>query len=101
VEDEFEARWEHWLDHHNDWAAFFTQVAALGKPDLLRALDEFDLLVPDDLERLGRLKRSAEGKAVQLPGLFDGGNDDVTLLAIGFARGDIGAPAVPYMRWES
>jgi hypothetical protein len=101
VEDEFDARWEHWLDHHNDWEGFFAQVAAVAEPDILRALDAFDLLLPGDLDRLGRLKRSAEGKAVQLPGLFDGGNDDVTLLALGFARGQVGAPAVPYMRWES
>ena len=41
-----------------------------------------------DLERFGRLRRSAEGKAVPLPGVFDGGNDDVTLLALAFARGE-------------
>ena len=100
VEDEFDARWEHWLDHHSDWEEFFAQVAAVSEPDLLHALDTFGLLVAADLDRLGRLRRSAEGKAVPLPGLFDGGNDDVTLLALGFARGEVGAPAVPYMRWE-
>jgi hypothetical protein len=101
VEDEFDARWEHWLDHHDDWHEFFARVAALADPDLLGALDAFDLVGPSDLDRLKRLKRSAEGKAVPLPSLFDGGNDDVTLLAVGFARGEVGAPAVPYMRWDS
>ena len=37
---------------------------------------------------MGRLRRSAEGRAVPLPGIFSGTDDDVALLALGFARGE-------------
>ena len=100
VEDELDARWEHWLDHKDGWENFFLRVEALTDTNLVAALDEFDLVGPTDLERFGRLKRSAEGKAVQLPGMFEGLNEDVALLALGFAKGEVGASAVPYMRWE-
>ena len=33
-----------------------------------------------------------------LPGIFSGTDDDVALLALGFARGEPGALAVPYAR---
>jgi hypothetical protein len=94
-------RWELWIDDGRTWAPFFATVEQLKEPDLLAALSSFDLIAPGDLDRYERLRRSAEGKAVQLPGLFDGGNDDVTLLALGFARGELGRLAVPYMRRES
>jgi hypothetical protein len=44
------------------------------------------------------LRRSAEGRAVALPGLFSGAAEDVVLLALGFARGEPAALAVPYAR---
>ena len=45
-----------------------------------------------------RLRRSAEGRAVPLPEVFSGTDQDVALLALGFARGEIGALAVPYAK---
>jgi hypothetical protein len=57
-----------------------------------------DLVTDVDLEALARLRRSADGRAVQLPGVFTGTDSDFTLLALGFARGEPGALAVPYMR---
>ena len=68
--------------------------------DVSETLVQFELIHAGDLERFGRLKRSAEGKAVMLPGLFDGVNDDVALLALGFGRAEVGELTVPYMRWE-
>ncbi len=47
----------------------------------------------DVVESFGR---SAEGRAVPLPGLYPGRDDDVALLALGFACGEAGALAVPY-----
>jgi len=35
---------------------------------------------------------------VPLPGLFSETDDDIALLALGFARGEPGALAVPYAR---
>ena len=48
-----------------------------------------------------RLRRTAGGRAVPLPGTTSVPNDEVvTLLAAGFCRGQVGSPAIPYARVE-
>jgi hypothetical protein len=98
LEEEFETRWEYWLDHASDWNAFFESLEKLGPPDLVEALASRDLVNASDVGAFTRLKRSAEGRAVGLPGRFEGSNHDLKMLALGFGRGDVGALAVPYMR---
>lgn len=98
TEEEFDARWEQWLDEARDWAPFFEKLEALQGSDLVSALRELKLVSDRDVEAYGRLRRSAEGRAVPLSGVFSGTDDDVALLALGFARGEPGAPAVPYAR---
>jgi hypothetical protein len=98
VEEEFDALWEHWLDHAADWNGFFESLEKIGTQDLVQALAERDLVSDGDVGAFSRLKRSAEGRAVPLPGRFDGAQHDLKLLALGFARGDIGTLTVPYMR---
>lgn len=98
LEEEFDARWEHWLDNAREWAPFFENLERLPATDLAASLRQFDLVSDQDLEAAGRLRRSAEGRAVPLPGTFSGTAADLSLLALGFARGEPGAPAVPYAR---
>ena len=98
VEEDFDARWEHWLDNGQDWAPLFQTLQTLENVDLLASFRSFELVSETDIERFGRLRRSAEGRAVPLPGAFAGTNEDITLLALGFARGEPGALAVPYAR---
>jgi len=98
IEEEFDARWEHWLDHADDWQPFFQKVAALDGTDLVATLRAFELVSEQDAPRLARLRRSAEGRAVPMPGVFSPTDADVTLLALGFARAEVGALAVPYAR---
>ena len=98
IEEEFDTRWEHWLDNAADWAPFFQRLEALPSSDLVEALGSFDIVNDGDVERLVRLRRSAEGRAVPLPGIFSGTDDDIALLAIGFARAEVGSLAVPYAR---
>ncbi|MCW3699881.1 BrxE family protein [Burkholderia cenocepacia] len=99
VEEDFDARWEHWLDRASDWDPFFQQIETLGSTDLIEILRTLELVTEADLDAYARLRRSAEGRAVPLPSIFGGANADVTLLALGFARGEPGALAVPYARW--
>lgn len=101
IEEEFEARWEHWLDVAGEWAPFFESLEAIQGTDLLANLRSFDLLSDADVEDYGRLRRVAEGRAVPLLGLFANKESDISLLAAGFARGEVGALAVPYMRIET
>ena len=42
IEEEFEARWEHWLDHANEWNPFFQRLESLQENDLKIALHAFD-----------------------------------------------------------
>jgi hypothetical protein len=98
IEEEFEARWEQWLDHAASYQPFFERLEGLQSADLLTTLRSFDLLSESDAEALSRLKRSAEGRAVLVPSVFSETDHDVALLALGFARGEVGALAVPYAR---
>ena len=70
IEEEFDGRWEHWLDNASEWAPFFQRLEALQNSDLVEALGSFDIVNDGDVERLVRLRRSAEGRAVPLPGHF-------------------------------
>jgi hypothetical protein len=98
VEEEFEAHWEHCLDRAEEWKPFFLELEALKETDLEAALKSFNLITNASIELFSRLRRSAEGRAVPLPAPFAGTNQDVVLLALGFARGEPGALAVPYAR---
>jgi hypothetical protein len=98
IEEAFDARWENWLDSSSDWSEFFEQVAALDETDVAQALKSFQLVDDADLTALTDLSTSAEGRAVPLPMPFSATDADVTLLTLGFARGCVGAPAIPYAR---
>ena len=98
VEEAFDARWEHWLDHARDWDAFFQALETLSDKDLVASLAAFGLAFPGDIEAYGKLKRSAEGRGVLLPSVFTGTDANITLLALGFGRGEASQLAVPTMR---
>jgi len=100
VEDQFDARWHDWLDQAAEWESFFSWLEAVQSPDLLDPMTELGLLSPADLEAIARLRRSAEGRAVPLTGTYAVDDSTFTLLSAGFARGEIGKPAIPYARLE-
>jgi hypothetical protein len=98
VEEAFDARWEHWLDNAGAWTNFFEKLESLSGSDLAELLRAFELVEERDIEAYRKLRRSAEGRAVPLPGVFSGTDADVALLALGFARGEPSTLAVPYAR---
>ena len=98
IEESFDARWEVWLEHVADWQPFFQSMETLRGMDFLAILRSFGLVNDRHVESFVQLRRSAEGRAVLLPGMFSGSDDDIALLAAGFARGEPGSVAVPYMR---
>jgi hypothetical protein len=100
-EDEFEERWQGWLHEGEEWTPFFEQLAAVADADLLGLLQRFELLAPPRLEIVGKFRRSAENRAVPLPGTYRATDDTLTLLAAGFFRGEVGSPAIPYARLEA
>ena len=98
IEEEFEARWQHWLDQANDWNPFFHKLESLKENDLKIALKTFDAVTNDEIEISSRLRRTAEGRAVPLHGSFACTDQDIAMLALGFARGEPGSLAVPYAK---
>lgn len=98
VEEEFDARWEHWLDGATEWTSFFKDLEGLQTSDLLTTFRDLGIVSEGEAETATRLRRSAEGRAVLIPGTFESSDEDIAQLALGFARGEVGALAVPYQR---
>ena len=98
IEEEFDSRWEYWVDNASEWSPFFEKLEGIQGNDLTAILRAFEVVGDRDLEAYARLRRSSEGRAVPLPGLFSGNDADVVLLALGFGRGEPSALAVPYAR---
>jgi hypothetical protein len=98
IEDEFDEHWQVWLGAPDEWNPFFDDLAAADDADLLSALRERDLLSDAHAETIQTLRRSAEGRAVPLPGAHELNDDLITLLAGGFSKGEKSALAIPYAR---
>lgn len=101
VEDQFDAQWEQWIDAREAWEEFFASVASIkGTTDVAAALRQFDLVTPPDEEAVSRLKRSAEGRALQLSGTYSPCDEAFRQLALGFSKGEPGSLTVPYARLD-
>jgi hypothetical protein len=100
IEDRFEEHWQDWLDQGTQWAPFFEVLASMGKRDLLAELTGIGLIDGNHIEAVSKLRRSAEGRSVPLPGPVEPTDEVFTLLAAGFAKGEPGRPAIPYARIE-
>lgn len=100
LEEAFDARWEHWLDSGDGWRPFFQQVEQIQGTDLPVALKAANLIGDVEVGSLAKLRRSAEGRAVPIPGTHQPNDALLTLLALGFARGEVAAPAIPYARLD-
>ena len=70
----------------------FLAVALIGEER------DVELVRADHIAAAQSWRRSAEGRSLPLPGTFAGTDLDMTLLALGFAKGERGALAVPWMR---
>jgi hypothetical protein len=98
LEDAFEERWQTWLDESDRWAPVFESLAAMKGSDLLEEMTSLAFLSAAQRDAAAKLRRSAEGRAVPIPGTHAATDEVVTLLAAGFARGEVGNPAIPYAR---
>jgi hypothetical protein len=97
-EDAFEEHWHRWLSSSDQWDPLFDRLETTEEDSLLTELASSELISPTEIEAVRALRRSAEGRAVQLNGEHRITDDLVTLLAAGFAKGEQGAPAIPYAR---
>lgn len=74
----------------------FKCVESLPDNDLIAALSAVGAVTDRDLEASARIPRSAGARALALPNPFSGTNEEIALLAIGFAWGEPGSLVVPY-----
>ena len=101
IEEQFQERWQRWLDETDKWTPVFQTVEVQSGGDLLKALGEFDLLSESHCNTVAKLRRSTENRAVPISGTFRPNDNIITLLAAGFTRGEAGNPAIPYARLEA
>ncbi len=98
IEDQFDEHWQAWLGDGELWNPFFDGLATVEAADLISELRYRDLLSDAHIDTIQTLRRSAEGRAVPLPGQHALDDDLITLLAGGFSKGEKGAPCIPYAR---
>ena len=101
IEEQFQEHWQEWLDETDKWTPVCQTVEAQSGGDLLKSLGELDLLSQSQLDTVAKLRRSAENRAVPISGAFRPNDDIITVLAAGFARGEVGNPAISYARLEA
>ncbi|MBI3246540.1 MAG: BrxE family protein [Deltaproteobacteria bacterium] len=97
IEEQFDSHWQTWLDQMREWTPFLKSIEQLSG-ELLGILQDLALITPAQVETVGKLRRSAEGRAVPLPGAHHPSNDSLSLLAASFSCGEPGNLAVPYAR---
>lgn len=98
TEDALDAAWLGWCRDTDSWRSFFEHLETIKTADLVELLSQLALIDTDTVEAVKGLRRSAEGKAVPLPGTGKADLATVRLLAAGFAKGEKQKPAVPYIR---
>ena len=101
IEDALARQWTKWCRSSPEWAPFFDSLAQRNSGDLLRHLKELELIDAGTIQAAAALRRSAEGKAVALPGTGNASRETLMLLAAGFSKGEKQNLAVPYIRSEA
>ncbi len=98
IEERLETVWEGWLDDAKSWRPFFERIAAIKATDLAECLTDLDLVTIEEVAATRSLKKSTDGRSMQMPGLFDGSRKSVVMLALSFGNGSPGKLVVPYAR---
>lgn len=98
IEDRFQEKWHEWLDDIDHCAPFFQSLENISGMELLDLLMQRGLINPEQIERAQKLRRSSEGRSVQISGCKVLDDEALSLLAAGFFRGEPGKPAVPYLQ---
>ena len=100
IEDELSNQWTVWCRNPTEWTAFFEALSTRNSGDLMQHLQDMNLIDGATVEATKPLRRSAEGKAVPLPGTGKADVSTLMLLAAGFSKGEKQKLAVPYIRAE-
>jgi hypothetical protein len=97
IEDQFEDRWQDWLDNSQQWQPFFDQVAAIQSHNVLATLRELAVIDERDVATAQRLKLSSEGRSVALSMQNNIDSTALRVLAAAFVHARPGQLVVPYL----
>ncbi len=100
IEDQFQDRWGVWLENLEAWEPFFKNIEDIKGKELLELLSKRDLISQTQIENVGKLRRAAEGRSVQISRLSSLDDGALSMLAAGFFKGEPGKPAVPFLNRE-
>lgn len=98
IEDALSRQWTSWCRTSAEWIPFFENLAQRNTGDLIQHLRDLELVDEATVKGIEALRRSAEGKAVALPGTGSANRATLMLLAAGFSKGEKQKLAVPYIR---
>lgn len=98
IEDRFESEWSRWIDHASDWSSFFAKLEAIKSDDLLNEALQLGLADESLIQEARLLRRAVENRAVPIPIKAGLNTRAITLLGLGFCRGEPGTPAIPFMK---
>ena len=96
IEEQFDARWEHWLDNAREWDPFFERVGGIETTDVGVALREFGLVDDGQIKATARLEPGEGARSIGMEEPFSASDEDVARLAAGFGLGRSGTLVVPY-----
>jgi len=97
IEDRFQQKWLEWLDDIDHWIPFFQSLENISGMELLELLTQQGLISSEQSEMAQKLRRSSEGRSVQISARESLDDEALSLLAAGFSRGEPGKPTVPYL----
>lgn len=106
IEDQFEDRWQGWLDGIEQWRPFFEQISSVHGSDVLGTLQGLGLISDREVSAVRRLPSPDHQPSLPLGSVASGHHideDAVRLLAAAFARSEPRNLVVPFIRlaaWE-
>jgi hypothetical protein len=98
IEDQFENQWASWLDRIEELLPFFNRLEKLQSGALRDFLTDQNLASDEVIASVLKLNKLADGRAVALPATTSLNDEVVTMLAVGFLKGEIGSPVIPYIK---
>jgi hypothetical protein len=101
LEDGFDARWEHFIEQQEAFLPVFSKVEQAKGAGLRELLLDLKLVTDADDAAVKAMKVSAEGRALQVPGVHAPTDEVLGRLALGFCKSQPAALAVPYARLEA
>jgi hypothetical protein len=98
TEDRFDSEWSRWIGQSSDWVSFFAELSTLKSDDLLEEAKRLRIADDSLILEAKQLRRTAENRAVPIPVQAGLNTRAITLLGLGFFRGERSSPAIPYMK---